>query len=142
MKTIMDELRGIAKVCITPNEFVMRAMYYLKNSYDVHEPLMSDSELRDIFRKVSYDNEVSKAWEVYKKVVSPMLGKRSDCKGLWYEAWIDLEDDWLAKWFASFRYMGIDAIVEVCVKYLNDRDHFYVSSDYTDMLDKRIADCE
>lgn len=142
MRTIIDELKDIAKVCNTSKEFEVRAKSYLKNEKNVHQPLMKDGELREIFRKVSYDKEVEKAWNTYDNVIRPMLCKRPECKGLWYETWIDLSEDWIEKWFASFRYMEVNEIVEVCVKYLNDRERFYGSADYTDMLDKMVAECE
>ena len=62
MRTIIDELKDIAKVCNTSKEFEVRAKSYLKNEKNVHQPLMKDGELREIFRKVSYDKEVEKAW--------------------------------------------------------------------------------
>ena len=68
--------------------------------------------------------------------------KRPECKDLWYEVWIDLSEDWIDKWFSSFRYMENKDIIEVCVKYLNDRERFYDSSDYIDMLNKMVADCD
>lgn len=83
---------------------------------------------------VSYQKEVDKAWEVYNNIINPSLKLRPECKCPWYEVWIDLSEDWFKKWFASFRYMEYKDFIEVCVKYLNDRERFYGSSDYTDML--------
>ncbi len=141
MKTIKEELESIAGVCNTSEEFSVRAKNYLRNEKNIRQPLMSDGELREIFRKVSYQKEVDKAWEVYDNIINPSLKLRPECKGLYYEVWIDLSEDWIEKWFASFRYMEYKTIVEVCVKYLNDRERFYGSSDYIDMLNGMIKDC-
>jgi hypothetical protein len=141
MKTIKEELESIAGVCNTSEEFSVRAKDYLRYEKNIRQPLMSDGELREIFRKVNYQKEVDKAWEVYDNIINPSLKLRPECKGLYYEVWIDLSEDWIEKWFASFRYMEYKAIVEVCVKYLNDRERFYGSSDYTDMLNGMIKDC-
>ena len=142
MKTIKEELESIAGVCNTSEEFSVRAKNYLRNEKNIRQPLMSDGELREIFRKVSYQKEVDKAWEVYDNIINPSLKLRPECKGLWYEVWIDLSEDWLEKWFASFRYMENKDIIEVCVKYLNDRERFYGSSAYTDMLNGMIKNCD
>lgn len=140
MKTIKDELVAIALVCKTSEEFEGRAKTYLKDVKGVNQPFMNDAELRELFRKANHEAEVKKAWEVLDKVIKPMLYKRPEVKGLWYEVWIDLDENWLDKWFSSFRYMDNVAIVEVCVKYLNDRERFYSSPDYYDMLNKLVAD--
>lgn len=142
MKTIIEELESIAVVCNTSEEFEVRVKSYLSNEKNIRQPLMSDGELREIFRKVNYQKEVDKAWEVYDNIINPSLKLRPECKGLWYEVWIDLSEDWIEKWFASFRYMEYKTIVEVCVKYLNDRERFYGSSDYTDMLNGMLKNCE
>jgi hypothetical protein len=142
MKTIKEELESIAGVCNTSEEFSVRAKNYLRNEKNIRQPLMSDGELREIFRKVSYQKEVDKAWEVYDNIINPSLKLRPECKGLWYEVWVDLSEDWIDKWFASFRYMENKDIIEVCVKYLNDRERFYGSSDYTDMLNGMIKNCD
>ena len=142
MKTIKEELESIAGVCNTSDEFTVRAKNYLRNEKNIRQSLMSDGELREIFRKVNYQKEVDKAWEVYDNIINPSLKLRPECKGLWYEVWIDLSEDWIDKWFSSFRYMENKDIIEVCVKYLNDRERFYDSSDYIDMLNKMVADCD
>lgn len=141
MATIKEELESIAKVCNTSDEFTIRAKNYLRDEKGINQSLMSDGELRDIFRKVDYDREKEKAWNIYNEIIKPSLLKRPECKGLWYEVWIDLSEDWIDKWFSSFRYMNNKDIIEVCVKYLNDRERFYGSSDYTDMLNDMIKDC-
>ena len=142
MGTIKSELESIAKVCATSEEFVGRANNYLRKEKGINQPLMDDSELRDIFRSVDYQRERDKAWEVYDNIINPSLKLRPECKGLWYEVWIDLSEDWIEKWFASFRFMEYKDIVEVCVKYLNERERFYGSSDYTDMLNGMLKECE
>ena len=135
MVTIKEELEQIAKVCITSREFTDRAKDYLKNNKGITQPIMSDSELRDIYRAVDYQREYDKAWEKYNNTIQPMLKKRADCANLWYETWIDLSDTWIDKWMQTFRYMSDNDIVEVCAKYLNECERYYDSPDYIDMLD-------
>lgn len=142
MLTIIEELSEIAGVCITSDEFVVRANSYLSDRKKIYQPLLRDNELRELFRKVSYQREVDRAWKLYKEVIKPALLKRPECSGLWYEVWIDLSEAWIDKWFSSFRYMDNKAIIEVCVKYLNEHERFYGSSDYTDMLNGMIKDCD
>ena len=137
MKTINDELKAIALVCNTSEEFAVRAKKYLRNEKNICQPLMNDRELRELFRKVNYQNEVDKAWKTYKEIIKPELLKRPECKGLWYEVWIDLEESWIDKWMQSFQYMENKNIIEICVKYLNDCEHFY-TTDYIDMLNNMI----
>lgn len=132
--TIIDELKQIANVCITSAEFTNRAKTYLAKSKNIKQRIMSDSELRDIYREVEYDREVDKAWEKYDNTIKPILQKRPECKHIYYEAWIDLEDSWIYKWMNVFRYMNDNEIVEVCVKFLNEQERFYNSKDYIDML--------
>lgn len=132
--TIIDELKQIANVCITSAEFTNKAKTYLAKSKNIKQPMMSDSELRDIYREVEYNREVDKAWEKYNHTIQPMLHQRIECQHLWYEVWIDLSDSWIDKWMDAFRYMRDDEIVEVCVKFLNEQERFYSSPDYTDML--------
>lgn len=136
MATIKEELEQIAKVCITSSEFTDKAKDYLKNNKGITQPIMSDSELRDIYRAVDYQREYDKAWEKYDNTIKPMLKKRADCANLWYETWIDLSDTWVDKWMQTFRYMSDNDIVEVCAKYLNECERYYDSPDYYDMLNK------
>ena len=138
--TIKEELEQIARVCVTSQEYTDRAKAYLKNCKGLAQPLMSDGELRDIYRKIDIQREIDKAWEKYDNTIEPMLRQRADCKGLWYETWIDLSETWENKWMQSFRFMDDKAIVEVCAKYLNEQERFYDSPDYIDMLDKMVAD--
>ena len=140
MSTIKEELEQIANVCITSKEFTDKAKAYLRNNKGIRQPIMSDSELRDIYRKVDYEREKKKAWDKYEHTIEPMLLKRADTANLWYEVWIDLEESWLDKWFASFRLMKDEEIVDVCAKYLNERERFYSSPDYYDMLDEMVKD--
>ena len=138
--SIKEELEKIALACITSEEYTERAKRYLKEVKGIKQDIMSDNELRDIYRKVDREREVEKAWEKYNKIITPALCKRPDCKGLWYETWIDLDECWEEKWFASFRFMKDEDIVEVCAKYLNEQERFYSSPDYYDMLDRMVAD--
>ena len=117
--TIKEELEQIASVCITSEEYTERAKRYLKEEKGMKQDIMSDEELRDIYRSVDRKREVDKCWEKYDKIILPALYKRTECKGLYYETWIDLDESWEEKWFSSFRYMKDDEIVDVCVKYLN-----------------------
>lgn len=132
--TIIDELKQIANVCITSAEFTNKAKTYLAKSKNIKQPMMSDSELRDIYREVEYNREVDKAWEKYDNTIKPMLFQRPECKHIYYEAWIDLEESWIYKWMNVFRYMNDNEIVEVCSKFLNEQERFYNSEDYIDML--------
>ena len=140
--TIKQELEKIALVCITSEEYTERAKRYLKEEKGIKQDIMSDNELRDIYREVDKKREIEKAWEKFDNTINPMLLKRPDCKKLWYECWIDLEECWEEKWFASFRFMKDEDIVEVCAKYLNEQERFYSSPDYYDMLDKMVANIE
>jgi hypothetical protein len=140
--TIKQELEQIANVCITSQEFTERAKSYLKNEKGIKQAIMSDVELRDIYRTVERNREVEKCWEKYENTIRPALIKRPDCKNLWYECWIDLSECWEEKWFASFRFMKDEQIIEVCVKYLNEQERFYDSTDYIDMLDKMVENAE
>ena len=140
MATIKSELREIANNCITSEEFTKRAKVYIKEVKGISQDIMSDSELRDIYREVDYKREVDNAWDKFKHTILPMLLKRADCKKLWYETWIDLEESWEEKWFASFRFMKVEDIVDVCAKYLNERERFYSSPDYYDMLNELVKD--
>jgi hypothetical protein len=136
--TIKQELEKIANACITSQEFTERAKSYLKETKGIKQKLMSDGELRDIYREVDRKREIEKCWEKYKNTIHPALNRRPDCKGLWYEVWIDLDECWEGKWFSSFRFMKDEDIIEVCAKYLNEQERFYSSPDYTDMLDKMV----
>jgi hypothetical protein len=136
MKTIKDELEKIAKQCITSEEFTKRAHNYLTIEKKIHEPLMKDAELRDIYRNVAHKREVEKAWEKYDNTILPILKKREDCKGLWYETWIDLNEEWEDKWFSAFKFLTDNQIVEACAKYLNEQERYYHSADHYDMLDR------
>ena len=140
MATIKDELEQIAKVCITSKEFTDKAKAYLKNDKGITQPIMTDSELRDIYRKIDYQREKDKAWEKFDHTIKPALLKRADCANLWYETWIDLEETWIEKWMQTFRYMSDNDIVEVCAKYLNECERFYDSPDYIDMLNNMVKD--
>lgn len=142
MKTILEELQEIAKQCKTSEEFTGRAKTYLREVKGIKQDIMTDSAIRDIFRETAHKIEVDKCWEKYDNTILPMLHKREDCKGLWYEVWIDLDECWEEKWFASFRYMSDKDIVEVCARYLNDQERFYDSPDYYDMLDRMVKDAK
>jgi hypothetical protein len=138
--TIKEELEQIARVCATSQEYTDKAKAYLKNCKGLTQPLMSDSELRDIYRKIDFQREIDKGWEKYDNTIDTMLKQRADCDNLWYETWIDLRETWEEKWMQSFRFMNDKEIVEVCAKFLNERDRFYGSPDYVDMLNKMIKD--
>ena len=139
MSLFREDLEQIAQNCISSEEFTERAHRFFKMS-GWPTPPISDCGIRDIYRKIELKREEDKAWEKYDNTIKPMLHKRADCKGLWYETWIDLSETWLERWFASFQYMKDEEIVEVCAKYLNERERFYGSADYYDMLDKMVAD--
>ena len=138
--TIREELEKIAGVCESSAEFTQRAKLYLKEYKGIKQDIMNDAELRDIYREVDRKREEDNAWEKYDNVIHPMLNKRPECKGLWYEVWIDLTDTWIDKWFSTFRFMKDEEIVEVCVKFLNKQERFYDSPDYYDMLNRLVED--
>ena len=139
MKTIIEELKEVAKQCKSSKEFTQRAKSYLKCVKGIEQDIMSDCDLRDVFREVSHKLEVEKCWEKFENTIRPMLYEREDCKKLWYECWIDLKEDWEEKWFACFRFMRDKDIVEVCATYLNEQDRYYDSDDHYDALDRMVA---
>lgn len=134
--TIIEELKQIANVCITSDEFTQRAKNYLIRK-GIKQTIMSDAELRELYRNEKKAEETEKAWAKYKNI-RPMLGKRPDCDGIYYEAWVDLSEAWIDMWFSTLRFMKDDEIVEVCAKYLNEQERFYDSNDYIDMLNKLL----
>lgn len=138
--TIIEELEQIAKACKTSEEFTNRAKVYLTQCKGIKQPIMTDSQIRDIFRRVEKERIKKEAWDKYDKVIDPALKKRPDCKGIYYEAWIDLHEDWVEMWFKTFRFLGDEEIVEACAKYLNEQERFYSSPDYYDMLNNLIKD--
>lgn len=138
--TIIEELKKIAAACITSEEYTERAKKYLKEEKGIKQDFMTDGELREIYRKADYEREKKKAWEKLDGTIIPALKKRPDCKGLWYEVWIDLDESWEDKWFAAFRLMKDEDIIEACAKYLNEQERFYSSPGYYDMLNKMVAD--
>ena len=138
MSTLIYQLREIAAQCKTSDEFTKRAKDYIKNVSKIDMDLMEDGELREIYRKVDYKRKVDEAWEKYDNTIKPMLKKRTDCKGLWYETWIDLSETWIDKWFSAFQFMSDEEIVNNCAKYLNEQQRFYDSPDYYDMLNNMV----
>jgi hypothetical protein len=135
--TIIEELKQIANVCITSDEFTQRAKNYLIRK-GIRQTMMSDAELRELYHNAKKAEETEKAWAKYKNTIRPMLGKRPDCDGIYYEAWVDLSEAWIDMWFSTLRFMKDDEIVEVCAKYLNEQERFYDSNDYIDMLNKLL----
>lgn len=136
--TIIEELKQIANACITSDEFTQRAKNYLIHKKGIRQKVMTDSELRELYRKTKKDEETKKAWDKYKNTIRPMLRKRPDCDDIYYEAWIDLSEAWIDMWFSTLRFMKDDEIIEVCAKYLNEQERFYDSSDYIDMLNNEL----
>ena len=129
MKTITDELREIAMQCISSKEFTKRAKKFLHSK--LTQDIMTDVELRDIYRNVSHNREIERAWEKYKNTIYPALSQRADCKKLWYETWIDLEETWIDKWLSAFHLMKDNEIIEACAKYLNEQERYYDSQKAT-----------
>lgn len=139
MSLFREDLEQIAQNCISSEEFTERAHKYFKmNGWST--PPIDDCGIRDIYRQVDLKRQEKAAWEKYNNTIEPALLRRVDCKGLWYETWIDLSETWLERWFASFCYMNDEQIIDACAKYLNERERFYGSPDYYDMLDKMVAD--
>lgn len=117
--TIIEELEQIAKACKTSEEFTNRAKVYLTQCKGFKQPIMTDSQIRDIFRRVEKERIKKEAWGKYDKVIDPALKKM---------------------WFKTFRFLGDEEIVEACAKYLNEQERFYSSPDYYDMLNNLIKD--
>lgn len=132
MITSMEELKQVAMACKSADEFLSRVRHYPITSG------MKDSEIRDFFRMVDRKRQEVLAWDKYKNVISPLLKERADCKGLWYECWVDLQDAWDDLWFSTLHLMSDKDIVEWCASFLNEQERFYASSDYIDSLNKGL----
>ena len=117
-----EKFKQLAKACKTSDEFAERAAELDKGGI-----------YRQMFRKFKHEDK----WEAHKKVIEALC-KRVDCQNLWYEVWIDLEEGWDKMW-GILKEMEFDERVEKCAAYLNERERFYGSSDYTDMLDAMLA---
>lgn len=128
-----NEIRQIAQHCNNSDEFTNRMKSVIGCEFDDN----TLCRLRKTFNVVKHELNCETAWSKYITIMG-LLKQRADVKGLWYETWVDLEEAWEDKWFTAFQYMGDNDIVEVCAKYLNDRERFYGSSDYTDMLNGMI----
>lgn len=130
MKQLTDEdLKNLVANCATADEFVTRASEFIN---------LPKSKLYDIYADESYKIEVIKALDKRDDVILPLLRERLDCQKLWYECWIDLEEEWTNMWFSSLRLLDDASIVEVCAKYLNERARFYSSGEYYNMLNNLI----
>lgn len=119
------DLKRLADACLTSDEFAERAAAIDKGAV-----------YREMFREFKAED----VWDAHKKV-EKVLKERVDCQNLWYEVWIDLAEDWESIW-GILKNMEFAERVEHCARYLNDRERFYGSSDYTDMLNGMLANCE
>lgn len=131
--TITDNLRLIANRCVNSDEFVKRAKLYLAKNVRCQN-MFHDSELREMYREVSLANGTKFARNKYVNTILPALKGKEECKTIYYEAWCDLDESFVEKWFSCFRYMDDNAIIEACVNFLYEQDRFYGSGDYIDML--------
>lgn len=136
--TLIAELKEIANVCITSQEFAERAKTYIK-SKGINQPIMSDGELREMFRVEESQKQRKMAWDYYTQVISPQLHQRADCKKLYYECWCDLTDCWEDMYLSVLRHLSIKDILEFCAKWLNERERFYNSPDYIDSLNASLS---
>ena len=118
----LEDLKQLAKACKSSEEFAERA-----------EELDKGGVYRRMYRMFKHED----MWEAHKKVKEALL-KRADCRNLWYEVWIDLSENWESMW-GILKEMTFGERVEKCAAYLNERERFYGSSDYTDMLDAMLA---
>lgn len=122
-------LKDLVANCETADEFVTRASEFIN---------LPKSKLYDIYADESYKIEVVKALNRRDDVIIPLLRERVDCQKLWYECWIDLEEEWTNMWFSSLRLLDDASVVEVCAKYLNEQARFYSSGEYYNMLNNLI----
>lgn len=136
--TLTTELKEIANVCITSQEFAEKAKAYIK-SKGINQAIMSDGELREMFRVEDTKRQRKKAWDCYNQVISPQLHQRADCKDLYYECWCDMTDCWEDMYLSVLRHLSIKDILEFCAKWLNERERFYNSPDYIDSLNALLS---
>ena len=139
MTTIIDELKTIAKSCKCEKEYTTKAKEFLTDA-GLKLPLMSDGELRDIYRVEDNKREKKKGYEKYDNIIRPALEKIKDLQDIYYEAWIDLDENFNDMWRTVFRYIDDEDIIKACSCYLKKQDKFYCSVGYTDMLDSLIKD--
>lgn len=116
-----EELKQLALACKSSEEFAERA-----------SKLDGLALYREIWREFKGEEDEETRWKVHDHLVQ-LLKQRADCKGLWYETWIDLSDNWEIMW-PTLRLMGEREQLEVCAKFLNEQERFYDSKDYIDML--------
>lgn len=129
-----EELMGIAMNCEDSQEFA-------KHICNIHRlPQTEDvlAELREVYRNLSVEVEKEKAWEKCDTIIALLKAKGLN-RTIYYECWIDLEESWLDKWFSVFRLLDDKQILEVCEKYLFERERFYGSKDYIDRLNNLVA---
>lgn len=120
-----EDFKQLANACKTSEEFAERAAR-----------LDNGALYREMYRKFK-EEEI---WAEHKKVKKALLD-RVDCKELWYEVWIDLAEDWFSMW-GILKEMPFEERVEKCAAYLNERERFYGSADYTDMLNGMLRNIE
>ena len=136
--TLITELKEIANVCNTSQEFAERAKAYIKRK-GINQTIMSDGELREMYRAEESQKQRKKAWDCYNQVIYPQLHQRADCKGLYYECWCDISDCWEDMYLSVLCHLSIKDILEFCAKWLNERERFYNSPDYIDSLNASLS---
>ena len=71
------------------------------------------------------------------KEVTEILSTRLDTKGIYYEAWIDLEEQWNT-FYITLQHMTEDDMVEFAANYLKKQDKWYDSPSYVEALDSAL----
>ena len=131
------ELMNIASNCINSQEFAVHVSNLI--GLRLNDNVLA--ELREVYRKLSTKIEEEKAWDKYDTIIA-LLNAKGLNKIIYYEAWIDLEETWLDKWSSVFRLLNDEQIAAACERYLFERERFYHSSDYIDMLNGLLNEME
>lgn len=129
-----EELKSIAAKCEDSQEFAK----HICNLIGLHKTDEVLAELREVYRNLSVEVEKEKAWKKF-DTIDALLRAKGLNRVIYYECWIDLEESWLDKWFSVFRLLDDKQILEVCEKYLFERERFYGSKDYIDRLNNLVA---
>lgn len=70
------------------------------------------------------------------------LNKREDLSDIYYEAWIDLEENWGAILDTYNDGATDEGIIDFTAEYLKKRDKWYDSPEYIEFLDNMVKDIE
>ena len=132
-----EQIKSIAASCTDSQEFAINVSNLI--GLQLNDEVLA--ELREVYRKLSTKIEEDKAWDKYDTIIALLKAKGLN-KIIYYEAWIDLEETWLDKWFSVFRLLDDKQIATACTKYLFERARFYSSKDYIDMLNGMLKNVE